>query len=88
LRAWSDLSRSIKPTQIAGFNQLFYVGQGAELEQFGLGIDVKLSPTVSAGVEFSHEDLDVPWLIYVVEVEDFVVRYDVIEHELTHTYLY
>jgi tetratricopeptide (TPR) repeat protein len=83
-----SLDQTIEPTQVAGFNQLFFVGQGAELEQYGLGIDAKLTPTVAIGAEYRHEDLNVPWLILVTDIRDFVVRRDVIEHELTHAYLH
>jgi tetratricopeptide (TPR) repeat protein len=83
-----SLDQTIEPTQIAGFNQLYFVGQGAELEQYGLGIDAKLTPTVDIGVEYSHKDLNVPWLVLITDIKDFAVRRDVIEHELTHAYLH
>jgi tetratricopeptide (TPR) repeat protein len=83
-----SLDQTIEPTQVAGFNQQFFVGQGTEVEQYGLGVDVKLTPTLNIGVEYTHEDLNEPLLVYVLEVEEEVVRRDVIEHELTHTYLH
>jgi tetratricopeptide (TPR) repeat protein len=79
------LDQTIEPTQVAGFNQLFFVGQGAELEQFGFGVDAKLNSSMAVGAEFTHEDIQVYWRNLNEDFDDF---YDIIEHELSHAYIH
>jgi tetratricopeptide (TPR) repeat protein len=77
------LEQTIEPTQVAGFNQLFYVGQGSEIEQYGVGVDAHLSRAVSVGAEFTRKDIRVPW--NRLNGPDF---YDVIDDEFSHAYLH
>jgi tetratricopeptide (TPR) repeat protein len=77
------LYQTIEPTQVAGFNQLFHIGQGSVIEQFGVGVDVQLTNTLSAGTDFTRKDIQVPW--NNLAAEDF---YNVIDHELSHIYFH
>jgi hypothetical protein len=54
------MERSIEPTQVAGFNQLFDDMQGTEIEQFGIGFDAKLRNDLSFGASFTRRDLEAP----------------------------
>jgi tetratricopeptide (TPR) repeat protein len=54
------MERSIAPTQVAGFNQLFDDVQGSEIKQYGVGFDTKLRNDLSIGAEFNRRDLQIP----------------------------
>ncbi|MEJ2453919.1 MAG: TonB-dependent receptor [Candidatus Thiodiazotropha sp.] len=56
----SNMDRSIEPTQVAGFNQLYDEVPGAETEHYGLGIDIKPSRSLSIGAEFNRRDIKAP----------------------------
>jgi outer membrane receptor protein involved in Fe transport len=77
------LEQTIEPTQVAGFNQLYFVGEGAELKEFGFGVDAKLKNSVTVGADYTRKDIQVPWNVIIGE--DF---YDDIEHEVSHAYLH
>lgn len=48
---------------MAGFNQLADEVLGTQIEQYGLGIDIKPSRTLSVGAEFNRRDLRAPFFI-------------------------
>lgn len=75
------LDQTIEPTQVAGFNQLLFIGQGADIEQFGIGINAKLKHAISVAADYTRKDIQVPWNVLVGE--DF---FDVITHEVSHAY--
>ena len=50
--------QTLEPTQVAGFNQFFDDGNGADAWRYGIGIDQKLSAQLYAGAEFSNRDLE------------------------------
>ncbi len=52
--------RTIEPTQIAGFNQLFDDGNADQAWRYGVGADWRLTNQVSAGAEATWRDLTVP----------------------------
>lgn len=52
--------RSLEPTQVAGFNQLYDDPNDTISERLGLGIDHQFSYSVFGGIELSTRDLDVP----------------------------
>jgi tetratricopeptide (TPR) repeat protein len=77
------MMQTVEPTQVSGFNQLFHVGQGSEIEQFGFGFDAQLTHSLSIGADFSRKDILVHWLH--VGGDDF---FDDIVHEVSHIYLH
>ncbi len=52
-------NRTIEPTQIAGFNQLFDDANADQSWRYGLGLDWKLTDQVFAGAEATWRDLTV-----------------------------
>ncbi len=65
-----DISETIEPTHVAGFNKFFgepvaadsdaINRQGVEEWRYGIGVDQKVSSNLYAGVEVSSTELDVP----------------------------
>jgi outer membrane receptor protein involved in Fe transport len=76
------MDQSIEPTQVAGFNQHYHVGEGAELQHTGFGIDAKLSNTISIGADYSFKDLKIPF--HIVNDTDTNIS---VEHKLSNIYL-
>jgi hypothetical protein len=54
------VDQTIEPTQISGFNQFFDDVNGTETERYGVGLDTQLTDQLSAGLEYSRRNLDVP----------------------------
>ncbi|HYQ72748.1 MAG TPA: TonB-dependent receptor, partial [Gammaproteobacteria bacterium] len=54
--------QTIEPTQVAGFNQFYDDATGTVEKRYGIGLDHDFSANLSAGVEISKRDLDVPYL--------------------------
>ena len=52
--------RSLEPTQVAGFNQLFDDLTGDESWRYGAGADWRITPSLFAGAELSWRHIDVP----------------------------
>jgi tetratricopeptide (TPR) repeat protein len=50
-------NQTLEPTQVAGFNQFFDDGEGADVWRYGIGIDQKLSVKLYAGAEYSKRYL-------------------------------
>jgi outer membrane receptor protein involved in Fe transport len=50
--------QTIEPTQVAGFNQFFDDGNGADVWNYGIGIDQSFSSDLYAGAEFYTRDLE------------------------------
>ncbi len=59
-------NQTIEPTQVAGFNQFFDDGNGTDAWRYGVAVDQAFSEGLFGGVEFSHRDLDVPFLKYTI----------------------
>ncbi len=55
-------NRTIEPTQVAGFNQLFDDVSGVTSWRYGAGADWRISPQVSIGTEITWRELDEPVL--------------------------
>jgi hypothetical protein len=55
-----QLERSLAPTQVAGFNQLFDDRAGSEIKQAGIGFDLELGYDLSIGAEYNRRDLETP----------------------------
>lgn len=54
--------QTIGPTMVAGFNQLFDDFNGTKADQAGAGLDLRLGPNVSVGVEGIYRRLSPPRL--------------------------
>lgn len=50
--------QTLEPTQVAGFNQLYDDPEGSSSWRYGAGADVRLTPFVRAGAQWSGRDLD------------------------------
>lgn len=55
-------NRTLEPTQVAGFNQLFDDINGTQSRRYAVGLDLRASRTTKAGAEFSYRSLDEPLL--------------------------
>ena len=53
-------NRTIEPTQIAGFNQLFDDGNGDEAWRYGVGVDWRVTNELFVGAEATWRDLSIP----------------------------
>jgi tetratricopeptide (TPR) repeat protein/opacity protein-like surface antigen len=56
-----NIQPRLEPTQVAGFNQLFYGSTGEEAWRYGVALDRSFSPELYVGVEISRRDIDFPW---------------------------
>ncbi|MDH3980264.1 MAG: TonB-dependent receptor, partial [Gammaproteobacteria bacterium] len=54
-------NRTLEPTQVAGFNQFFDDPNGTKSKRYGVGLDARLNPAFSYGVEFTKREVE--WLI-------------------------
>ncbi len=59
-------NRTLEPTQVAGFNQLFDDVNGTKSQRYGVGLDVRANQQTKAGAEFTYRTLDEPLLDPVV----------------------
>jgi tetratricopeptide (TPR) repeat protein len=59
----SPVRRTVQPTQIAGFNQIFDDAGGTESQGYGAGIDARLTDDLSLGVEILRRNLEEPIFI-------------------------
>jgi tetratricopeptide (TPR) repeat protein len=53
-------NRTLEPTQIAGFNQLFDDINATKTSRNGLGYDIKISHGLALGIELSERDMEEP----------------------------
>jgi Tfp pilus assembly protein PilF len=53
-------NRSLEPTQIAGFNQLFDDQNGTQTSRYGVGLDWRAHSNLKTGVEFTQRDMEEP----------------------------
>ncbi|MCU7921056.1 MAG: TonB-dependent receptor [Candidatus Thiodiazotropha sp. (ex Epidulcina cf. delphinae)] len=73
--------QTVEQTQVMGFNQQFDDVQGSEIEQYGVGVDVRLWQGLNIGLEFNRRDLEVP-------VINDVLPYLSVDEKRVHGYLY
>lgn len=83
--------RTIEPTQVAGFNQLFRTNFGDEFPgtdawRYGVAVDHKFSPNVYAGAEFSKRNLKVPGLVTTPSITE--TRHEDWDEYLARAYFY
>jgi tetratricopeptide (TPR) repeat protein len=76
------VSQTIEPTQVAGFNQFFDDVNGTASKRYGIGLDLRLTDTVYAGVELARRELRAP----IFEGDD-VIREER-EEDLARAYVY
>lgn len=53
-------NRTLEPTQVAGFNQLFDDPSGTRSTRYGAGLDVDATRNLSLGVEMTKRDMETP----------------------------
>ncbi|PPD39123.1 MAG: TonB-dependent receptor [Methylobacter sp.] len=53
-------NQSVEPTQVAGFNQLFDDDDGTIAWRYGAGFDYQFTKNLTAGLEYTERDLNVP----------------------------
>jgi tetratricopeptide (TPR) repeat protein len=56
-------NRTIEPTQVAGFNQLFDDATGTESWRYGVALDSRLTRNISWGAEATWRDLEQPVVV-------------------------
>lgn len=66
--------RTIQPTQVAGFNQLFDDANGTEGWLYGAGLDIDVTKTVDAGVEVFTRSFSEPISETALGGEDRIAR--------------
>lgn len=79
-------SRTLEPTQIAGFNQFYDDPNGTEADKYGLGLDWKFNSSFTMTLEFTSRSLDVP----VVDGLNSTILYedqDELHHELSFNWI-
>jgi hypothetical protein len=76
-------NRTLEPTQVAGFNQFFDDPNGTKSERYGVGLDGRLNPAVSYGVEISKREIE--GLVSPLGAEPF---FEDREEELHRAYVY
>lgn len=77
-------NRTLEPTQVAGFNQLFDEANGTKSRRYGFGVDWQVTPDLAIGGEMTWRDLEEPFKDID---QDRVVDVDTNE-QLHQVYLY
>jgi tetratricopeptide (TPR) repeat protein len=54
--------QTVEPTQVAGFNQFFDDTNGTSAWRYGIAVDQKFTKEFFAGSEFTHRDLNSPFV--------------------------
>ena len=70
----ASLYRTLEPSQIAGFNQIFDERPHTGSDNYGLALDSRLSADFDAGVEVHYHDAGTP-LTFSDETQDPAVRF-------------
>jgi Flp pilus assembly protein TadD len=78
-------SRTLEPTQVAGFNQFFDDVSGTRARRMGVGLDARIADKLYGGFEVSARDLDVPVLSLTSWSLSRIVKQ---QEKLYRTYLY
>jgi len=77
-------NQTIEPTQIAGFNQFFDDINATTATRYGLGLDISLTRSTNAGLEFTRRKLDVP----VLDDDFTITEYRKRNEDIHRAYLY
>lgn len=78
--------RTLEPTQVTGFNQIFDDFNGTKSERHGIGIDVNLTNNFYGGIELSKRHLDVPRTFTTTTTQE--VLFEEQNEDLYRAYLY
>ena len=76
--------QTLEPVQVSGFNQLFDDVIGTRATRYGIALDQHINSELSAGVEISHRDLNIP----AFNVDDNLPTSSVWREQQYHGYLY
>jgi hypothetical protein len=57
-------NRSLEPTQVAGFNQVFDDGNADDSLRRGVGLDWRITKQLFAGAEATWRDIDIPIVVF------------------------
>ncbi len=55
-------NRTLEPTQVAGFNQLFDEANGTRSRRYGVGVDWQITPDLAIGGEATWRDVNEPFI--------------------------
>ena len=77
-------NQTIEPTQIAGFNQFFDDFSATTATRYGLGLDVSLTRSANAGLEFTWRKLEVP----AVDINSVITEHRERNEDAHRAYLY
>jgi hypothetical protein len=69
-------NQTLEPTQVAGFNQFYDDENGTESWRYGIAVDQRFSKSIYGGAEFSHRDLDVPFVDTTTSVISLLRKVD------------
>ena len=78
--------RTLEPTQVSGFNQVFDDSNGDETWRRGAGIDWRITKRLFAGAETTRRDIDVPIGVFVGEEESAI--FETHKEKLDRVYLF
>lgn len=84
------VEQTLEPTQIAGFGQFYDDTNGSRIEGYGIGLDQRLGPNLSAGVEAHQRRIEIPASFYAVhsgETSGRILTVDV-DDDRYRAYLY
>jgi hypothetical protein len=70
----SNIQPFLEPTEVTGFNQFFFGTDGEDVWRYGLAIDQRITPDISAGVEYATRELETPIVFIGPPDENFVVE--------------
>ena len=77
-------NRTLEPTQVAGFNQLFDEANGTKSRRYGFGVDWQVTSDLAIGGEMTWRDIEEP---FIDALENRVVDVDTKE-QLHQAYIY
>ena len=76
--------QTLEPVQVSGFNQLYDDPNGARTTRYGIALDQHINSQLSAGVEISQRDVEVPFL-HVTTDRTFTSPW---KEQIYHGYVY
>ena len=79
-------NRSLEPTQIAGFNQIFDDANGTRTENLGIGYDFRISDNMAFGFEVTDRDMAEPTIFTDINTFETVAELEDREEEIDRIY--
>jgi tetratricopeptide (TPR) repeat protein len=77
-------NRTLEPTQVAGFNQLFDDANGTKSHRYGFGVDWQVTPDIAIGGEVTWRDIKEP----LIDLTQNQIVKDHAEEQLHQAYVY